>query len=107
MDEHLLIYIAGTLFSALVGYVIRSFFSNNATKTDMSAKFDLQARDIEYLKKEQHSCDEKLKDVHKRLSSFKLEVSREYVTKEMLKMQLENLDEKLDSILRIIKEKHP
>ncbi len=92
----------GTFLLGLVSFVIRQALSGNATKENIQAETDLLKKDILHLNKEVESCEEKIAFLHKRISDLRESSKEMYVSKELFHQTIQQLNDKLDTILKFV-----
>jgi peptidoglycan hydrolase CwlO-like protein len=92
----------GSLIVGILSFIIRNSISKNATKETVSAKTDLLEKDIEHLTKELEGAESKFSILHKRISDLRDSAKEIYVSKELFHQTIQQLNEKLDTILKFV-----
>jgi len=92
-----------TLAVGTLSFVIRNSISKNATKENVKSKTDLLHKDITHLSKELISCDTNITVLHKRVSDLRDSSKEIYVSKEVFQNTINQLNDKLDTIIKFVK----
>ncbi len=92
----------GSLIVGILFFIVRNSISKNAMKETVSAKTDLLEKDIEHSTKELEGAESKFSILYKRVSDLRDSAKEIYVSKELFHQTIQQLNEKLDTILKFV-----